>query len=139
LLMIYDRGDADENGKLRQPSSSSSNHHSKEPSKAEPYFDIKLKIVDFANCVTAEDRDLWSSRPCPPHYPDDVDRGYLRGLRTLRLYFQRIWDELYRQKHVERGEGEGMAIDERGISGACMPVGRGWMEGVMEDPGEVSV
>jgi inositol-hexakisphosphate kinase len=138
LLMIYDRGDADENGKLRQPTSTS-DHQSKEPSKAEPYFDIKLKIVDFANCVTAEDRDLWSSRPCPPHYPDDVDRGYLRGLRTLRLYFQRIWDELYRQKHVERGEGEGMAIDERGISGACMPAGRGWMEGVMEDPGEVSV
>jgi inositol-hexakisphosphate kinase len=55
------------------------------------------------------------------------------------LYFQRIWDELYRQKHVERGEGEGMAIDERGISGAGMPAGRGWMEGVMEDPGEVSV
>jgi inositol-hexakisphosphate kinase len=139
LLMIYDRGDADENGKLRQPTPSTSDRHSKEPSKSEPYLDIKLKIVDFANCVTAEDRDLWSSRPCPPHYPDDVDRGYLRGLRTLRLYFQRIWDELYRQKHVERGEGEGMAIDERGISGAGMPAGRGWMEGVMEDPGEVSV
>lgn len=142
LLMIYDRGDADENGKLRQPTSSTStsDHSSnKESSKSEPYLDIKLKIVDFANCVTAEDRDLWSSRPCPPHFPDDVDRGYLRGLRTLRLYFQRIWDELYRQKHVERGEGEGMAIDERGISGAGLPAGRGWMEGVMEDPGEVSV
>lgn len=141
LLMIYDRGDADENGKLRQPPPTSTSDHSKDPNKTttEPYLDIKLKIVDFANCVTAEDRDLWSSRPCPPHFPDDVDRGYLRGLRTLRLYFQRIWDELYRQKHVERGEGEGMAIDERGISGAGLPAGRGWMEGVMEDPGEVSV
>ena len=142
LLMIYDRGDADENGKLRQPSSTSDHQNQKDqkdPNKPEPYLDIKLKIVDFANCVTAEDRDLWSSRPCPPLYPDDVDRGYLRGLRTLRLYFQRIWDELYRQKHVERGEGEGMAIDERGISGAGLPAGRGWMESVMEDPGEVSV
>lgn len=134
LLMIYDRGDADENGKLR-PSQDSSNHKD----SSQPYMDIKLKIVDFANCVTAEDRDLWCSRPCPPHFPDDVDRGYLRGLRTLRLYFQRIWDDLYRQKYVERGEGEGMAIDERGISGAVLPAGRGWMEGVMEDPGEVSV
>lgn len=132
LLMIYDRGDADENGKLRPTSENSQD-------ASQPYMDIKLKIVDFANCVTAEDRDLWSSRPCPPHFPDDVDRGYLRGLRTLRLYFQRIWDELYRQKYVERGEGEGMAIDERGISGAVLPAGRGWMEGVMEDPGEVSV
>lgn len=133
LLMIYDRGDADEAGKLR---SSSSSADSKDD---QPYTSIKLKIVDFANCVTAEDRSLWSSRPCPPHHPDDVDRGYLRGLRTLRLYFQRVWDELYRQKYVERGEGEGMAIDERGISGAVLPAGRGWMEGVMEDPGEVSV
>ena len=138
LLMIYDRGDADENGKLRpSPDASSSTHHHKDSSQ--PYMDIKLKIVDFANCVTAEDRQHWSTRPCPPHYPDDVDRGYLRGLRTLRLYFQRIWDDLYRQKYVERGEGEGMAIDERGISGAVLPAGRGWMEGVMEDPGEVSV
>jgi inositol-hexakisphosphate kinase len=139
LLMIYDRGDADENGKLRpssQEGSSSSSHHK---DSHQPYMDIKLKIVDFANCVTAEDRDVWSTRPCPPHYPDDVDRGYMRGLRTLRLYFQRIWDDLYRQKYVERGEGEGMAIDERGISGAVLPAGRGWMEGVMEDPGEVSV
>lgn len=136
LLMIYDRGDADEHGKLRP--------HAPDPSKdgkdnSLPYMDIKLKIVDFANCVTAEDRDLWSSRPCPPHHPDDVDRGYLRGLRTLRLYFQRIWDDLYRQKYVERGEGEGMAIDERGISGAVLPAGRGWSDIVMEDPGEVSV
>lgn len=133
LLMIYDRGDADENGKLRPAGPTS------KEDTAQPYTDIKLKIVDFANCVTAEDRHLWSSRPCPPHHPDDVDRGYLRGLRTLRLYFQRIWDELYRQKFVERGEGEGMAIDERGISGAVLPAGKGWMEGVMDDPGEVSV
>jgi inositol-hexakisphosphate kinase len=140
LLMIYDRGDADENGILRASPSNSSNHHnSSKDSTHQPYMDIKLKIVDFANCVTAEDRELWASRPCPPHFPDDVDRGYLRGLRTLRLYFQRIWDDLYRQKYVERGEGEGMAIDERGISGAVLPAGRGWMEGVMEDPGEVSV
>lgn len=135
LLMIYDRGDADEHGKLRPAPEPTQD--GKEQSQ--PYMDIKLKIVDFANCVTAEDRDLWSSRPCPPHHPDDVDRGYLRGLRTLRLYFQRIWDELYRQKYVERGEGEGMAIDERGISGAVLPAGRGWMNSVIEDPGEVSV
>lgn len=140
LLMIYDRGDADENGKMRpSPQDGSHNKHGHHKDSSQPYMDIKLKIVDFANCVTAEDREHWSTRPCPPHFPDDVDRGYLRGLRTLRLYFQRIWDDLYRQKYVERGEGEGMAIDERGISGAVMPAGRGWMEGVMEDPGEVSV
>ena len=50
---------------------------------------LDLKIVDFANCVTAED-ELPDSVPCPPHNPDDIDRGYLRGLRTLRMYLSRI-------------------------------------------------
>ncbi|QIW98504.1 hypothetical protein AMS68_004022 [Peltaster fructicola] len=128
LLMIYDRGDADEHGKLREAPPGTRRN-------ATPYLDIKLKIVDFANCVTAEKAEAVRSKPCPPHHPDDVDRGYLRGLRTLRLYFQKLWEELYYQKHVER-EGEGMAIDQRGISSAVTP--KGWSENVMEDPGEVS-
>lgn len=60
---------------------------------------IDLKIVDFANCVTAED-ELPETVPCPPHNPDDVDRGYLRGLRTLRVTLARILrTELERQQH----------------------------------------
>jgi hypothetical protein len=54
---------------------------------------IKLKIVDFANCVTAED-PLPKGARCPPSHPDGIDRGYLRGLRSLRTYFQRIWKEV---------------------------------------------
>lgn len=52
---------------------------------------IGLKMVDFANSVTADDelQDL----PCPPHYPDDVDRGYLRGLRTLKTVLRQIYRE----------------------------------------------
>ena len=138
LLMIYDRGDADKNGKLRP----TDHHTSSEPAKKDeekpgPYMDIKLKIVDFANCVTAEDAEHVSHKPCPPYHPDDIDRGYLRGLRTLRMYFQRIWDDIHHQKYVERGEGEGMAIESRSISGATTQ--RGWADSPMEDPGEVSV
>lgn len=59
---------------------------------------IKFKIVDFANCVTAED-DLPESVPCPPHDPDGIDKGYLRGLRTLRMYLSRIL-----RNAVEAGE-----------------------------------
>jgi hypothetical protein len=56
---------------------------------------IKLKIVDFANSVTREDtRRRMEPARLPPRHPDDVDLGYLRGLRTLRVYFRRIWRDL---------------------------------------------
>jgi hypothetical protein len=135
LLMIYDRGDADKNGKLR-PVSDDAN--AKDDNKSEPYPDIKLKIVDFANCVTAETADSVLEKPAPPHHPGDIDRGYLRGLRTLRMYFQKIWEELSYQRHVERGEGEGMAMERRGVSGA-FTAAKNWGDSIMEDPGEVSV
>jgi inositol-hexakisphosphate 5-kinase len=135
LLLIYDRGDADEYGKSR-PVSRASDDHPKEEHK-QRYHDIKLKIVDFANCVTAEDMPrIAQCKPCPPANPDDIDRGYLRGLRTLRMYFQKIWEELQHQRYVERGEGEGMAVFDRSVSGATTH--RGWSDSYMEDPGDVS-
>ncbi|WPH04667.1 SAICAR synthase-like protein [Acrodontium crateriforme] len=133
LLMIYDRGNADENGKTRPD-----DPNDKTEEKPTQYPDIKLKIVDFANCVTAEDmEEILRRKPCPPSNPSDIDRGYLRGLRTLRIYFQKIWEELYHQKYVERGEGDGMALDQRGYSGATTR--KGWSDSIMEDPGEVSI
>ncbi len=133
LLMIYDRGDADTNGKLRPPQDTSK----EDAGKSGPYPDIKLKIVDFANCVTAEAAEHVKNKPAPPQHANDIDRGYLRGLRTLRMYLQKIWEELQHQRHVERGEGEGMAIERRGISGAVTTIG--WGDSLPEDPGEVSV
>lgn len=135
LLLIYDRGDADTNGKVKNPPG---RPDSDKKSAAEQYPHIKLKIVDFANCVTAESLPHIQHKPCPPRSPDQIDRGYLRGLRSLRLYFQRIYQDLHHQKYVERGESEGMAIDQRGIS--MSTTSKGWSESVMEDdPGEVSV
>ncbi|TKA82393.1 hypothetical protein B0A55_01408 [Friedmanniomyces simplex] len=147
LLLIYDRGDADEDGKPRLviPRNTTHDHDhdrmnnssTKDPEHKQQYLDIKLKIVDFANCVTAEDMPrIASCKPCPPSHPDDVDRGYLRGLRTLRMYFQKIWEDLQSQRFVERGEGEGMAILARGVSGAT--TGKGWGDSIMEDAGGVS-
>ncbi|KKA24091.1 Inositol hexaphosphate kinase KCS1 [Rasamsonia emersonii CBS 393.64] len=100
--------------------------------------DVQLKIVDFANCVTGED-ELPPNVRCPPQHPDDVDRGYLRGLRTLRMYFQRILREVSSQEdYVERGEGEAMALGHRGGGHEGSSDGF-WVEGVVEsDPGEVS-
>jgi hypothetical protein len=100
-------------------------------------FDVQLKIVDFANCVTGED-ELPPDTPCPPQHPHDIDRGYLRGLRTLRMYFQRIMREITQDEFVERGEGDALALGSQ-------PAVRDsssdqfWDENVMElDAGEVS-
>ena len=98
--------------------------------------EIKIKIVDFANCVTAEDA-FPEKVSCPPHDPDGVDRGYLRGLRSLRIYFQRVWRELNKNEFVERGEGEGMKIGTKS-AGRGVPE-TGWDDAPIEDPGYVSV
>ena len=94
-----------------------------------PGSSIKVKIVDFANCVTAED-ELPETVPCPPHYPDDVDRGYLRGLRSLRIYLQRIWVDARAQELKERGN----------FTGQIGPFPSAWKEeGPEDEEGNVSI
>lgn len=150
LLMIYDRGDVDEEGKPRSTDESEKDGKGKKKNRQD---EILLKIVDFANCVTAE--DLFQSNDdqppalelasCPPQDPHGVDRGYLRGLRTLKIYFQRIHEELSEargSRFVERGEGEGMSLQGTGgVGGVSVDFGNGGVgEGdVEEDTGEVSV
>lgn len=103
LLMLYDGMDHDRN--------------------------IDLKIVDFANCVTAED-PLPDVTPCPPKERSGLDRGYLRGLRTLQKYIRSIWRETRGEEWVERGE-------ERGHEGGHQRGGIG-SDWDIEDLGEVS-
>ncbi|KAF1974978.1 SAICAR synthase-like protein [Bimuria novae-zelandiae CBS 107.79] len=152
LLMLYDRGEGELKDKdtpsLENPLSSSSTEDVTVASTNSPAptsnptpksaSDIKLKIVDFANCVTAEDR-LADNVPCPPHDPEGVDRGYLRGLRSLRLYFQRIWRDVNEKDWVERGEGEGMSRDSHHEGPGMGASGAGWLdEAVNNDTGYVS-
>lgn len=97
--------------------------------------DIKLKIVDFANCVTAED-PLPEGARCPPSHPDGVDRGYLRGLRSLRMYFQSIWKEVNK-----RDELKSMSLSKGGGAGYGTTK-LGWEDVVGlpdEDSGDISV
>ncbi|KAH8199996.1 hypothetical protein TruAng_005823 [Truncatella angustata] len=54
--------------------------------------EIDFKIADFANSVTPN--DIVRDHPCPPRYPDEPDRGFLRGLRSLKEYFLRIQKEV---------------------------------------------
>ena len=78
---------------------------------------VQLKIVDFANCVVGED-GIPATATCPPQHPHDIDRGYVRGLRTLRRYFRRILDD-FQSETDQLQEG-----DVRRAGG-----GHGWQRG----------
>ncbi|ETN44884.1 uncharacterized protein HMPREF1541_09759 [Cyphellophora europaea CBS 101466] len=66
---------------------------------------IQVKVVDFANCIVGED-PLPPNTPAPPGHPNDIDRGYLRGLRTLRAYFEQILADIKREDVAERDHNE---------------------------------
>lgn len=154
LLILYDAEKPDEGNQeskngttddAKRPQQQQQSSLPDEPDKRKVKFDarhdssgLQLKIVDFANCITGEDGVPPNTR-CPPHSPKDIDRGYLRGLRTLRMYFQRILKEINSEDYVERGEGEAMALGPR-AAGRDSGIGGFWEDGLMEsDPGEVSV
>lgn len=50
--------------------------------------EIDFKIADFANSLTPG--DLSEDKICPPQHPDAPDRGFIKGLRSLRRYFLKI-------------------------------------------------
>lgn len=50
--------------------------------------EISVRIIDFAQCVTAEDPLPKGVVTYPPQHRNAPDRGYLRGLRTLQTYFK---------------------------------------------------
>lgn len=131
LLMLYDSGD----GMASPRGQDEAQEERWRQDAASGAQGIKLKIVDFANCVTAED-PLPERARCPPRDPHGMDRGYLRGLRSLRMYFQRIWNEVSEREHVERGNLERMD-DREGYGVAKL----GWedtMGFADDDPGDVS-
>ena len=70
--------------------------------------EIDFKMADFANCITAG--DMVKDKPCPPRYPSEPDRGFLKGLRSLRRYFLKI------QKDT-RGEMGLISTQPRGVIG----------------------
>ena len=70
---------------------------------AAPASTLRLKLVDFANCASMEDM-LAPNALCPPHQPNGIDKGYLRGLRSLRLYLTRILKEAWTEEGIEPEE-----------------------------------
>ena len=139
LLLIYDRGESDEASRSRSSSHArGGKDRSRDSRNDERREELLLKLVDFANCVTLEDQEELQNASCPPKTPDGIDRGYLRGLRTLRMYYQRIYSQLSQKRYVGRDEVEGTA-QQNGDSGTGA-TGDSWSYTTMEDdPGEVSV
>ncbi|KAI2642073.1 hypothetical protein GGS21DRAFT_486930 [Xylaria nigripes] len=100
LLMFYDAGTSSDGNETAAEDSTTDvatdteetwDVRRRQKNKAE----IDFKIADFANSVTVG--DLATNKPCPPKHPDEPDRGFLRGLATLRKYFQRIQKDVRRE------------------------------------------
>ncbi|KAF2239029.1 SAICAR synthase-like protein [Viridothelium virens] len=152
LLMLYDRGDEDgvaataaaapataasfssRRASLERAASADGEEDAKAGVPQKP-SSIMLKIVDFANCITAEDRRAEHAK-CPPRDRWGIDKGYLRGLRSLRMYFQQIFKDVQDQRFVVRGEGVGGAVEEGNVSHGTTR--EGWSEAVMDNTGDVS-
>ena len=55
---------------------------------------IKVNLIDFAKCVTREDLEEGISNnsfSIPPRYPNSIDLGFYRGLKSLKFYLMIIW------------------------------------------------
>ena len=139
LLFLYDasitvdRQDSQAEARVSADEKGEKAHHQK---LHRPNIDIKL--VDFANCVTGED-EYPGTVLCPPSDPNGVDRGYLRGLRSLKKYLRKIWKEIQGDDYfVERGEGEGMDLAQKGAGKSVEIIG--WNEDQDgDDQGDVSL
>ncbi|KAI1858687.1 hypothetical protein JX265_010780 [Neoarthrinium moseri] len=75
--------------------------------------DIDFKIADFANSVTPD--DLTQDKPCPPTHPDEPDRGFLRGLASLKKYFLRIQREIREEMGLDMAFRRAASPEEEDI------------------------
>ncbi|KAI9660243.1 MAG: hypothetical protein M1831_003550 [Alyxoria varia] len=143
LYIIYDAVDPQEMQSSEEPfpgieeklNNGTEVEKNKKQEKKRP--EILLKIIDFANCVTAEATNL-EGVLCPPASPNGVDRGYLRGVRTLKVYFRRIYEQLCPTDWEERGEDARASDGETTSHSDTVEYGRSFAVEA-DDPGEVSV
>lgn len=55
----------------------------------------KVNLIDFARCVTKDALEQgYDSFRIPPKNPELEDRGFLRGIRSLKFYLMSIWNYL---------------------------------------------
>jgi inositol-hexakisphosphate kinase len=82
--------------------------------------EIDFKIADFANCVTKDDFKH-GGRPCPPRHPDLPDNGFLRGLASLKRYFQAIQREVFARELGKKPDGMKDGFDGTASEGDSEP------------------
>jgi inositol-hexakisphosphate 5-kinase len=77
--------------------------------------DLRVKIVDFAHAITDLHASDVTNAPFPPTHPSNPDRGYLKGLASLKYYFERylfasylrrIWREHHGNEDMFEGVGD---------------------------------
>jgi inositol-hexakisphosphate 5-kinase len=77
LLFLYDGATQDEIDTLDEESGI----------KYSP--DVRVKIVDFAHAITDLHAPDVLSAPFPPAHPKNADKGYIKGLASLKTYFKK--------------------------------------------------
>jgi inositol-hexakisphosphate 5-kinase len=112
LLMFYD-GEVDDEGATMDTSTTAKQSNVRRR-------EIDFKIADFANCVTAENGPLAvKERACPPQHPNEPDKGFLRGLKSLRRYFidiQKEVVEIERKKSEDFEDGKNYITNGHGLN-----------------------
>jgi Inositol polyphosphate kinase len=53
--------------------------------------DVRVKIIDFAHAITDLHVPDVINAPFPPSHPKNADRGYLKGLASLKYYFKMLF------------------------------------------------
>ena len=122
LLMLYDGGVVESSiaaAKLATSTKDASTATTSAEAALKP-SNIDIKLVDFANCVTGEDGFPPDVR-CPPHDPKGVDRGYLRGLRSLKMYLERLLLEAGRES--EKVKSSETRVGSASIKGRTVSMG----------------
>src|SRR5271170_912224 len=51
--------------------------------------DVRIKLIDFAHAITDLHANDVITAPFQPQHPDNPDKGYLKGLSSLKTYFKR--------------------------------------------------
>lgn len=97
LLLMYDgapivneQGEAERGDALASGSTDS-------PTYSRVPGEISLRIIDFAQCITAED-SMPIGTTVPPRHPNLPDVGYLKGLKSLKRNLKIIWHEITGQE-----------------------------------------
>jgi inositol-hexakisphosphate 5-kinase len=119
LLMLYD-AEPEKSREALEAEKQGIDIAKKKQKEGKPWPpEIRVKVVDFANCIVGED-PLPEGTPAPPTHPQEIDRGYLRGLRTLKAYFEQILEDIKREDVIEReAETSGTTADQHdGLSGS---------------------